>query len=286
MALVRARRLLLRLRLRSTWVPLQLVCWVTRPLRTPARVLRVLRLRARSGSSTSGSDGVGSGTQVVAPITAPINLGATSAGLLGDSSATNTGTSGGTAPTGTNSGSTTSGSDGIGSGTQVVAPITAPINLGATSAGLLGDSSATNTGTGSSGTSAPGTSGSSTSGSDGILSGTQLIIPITAPVSLGATSVGIGGGSTATVNPPVVNPPVVNPPVVNPPVVNPPVVNPPVVNPPVVNPPVVNPPVVNPPVVNPPVVNPPGGEPCRWRNRRQRSCKWQLARAWAPRPAP
>ena len=107
---------------------------------------------ATSGASTSGSDGIGSGTQVVAPVAVPINLGATSAGLLGDSSATNTGTgssgsTGGTAPTGTTSGSTTSGSDGVGSGTQVVAPITAPINLGSTSAGLLGDSSATNTGT-------------------------------------------------------------------------------------------------------------------------------------------
>jgi hypothetical protein len=51
-----------------------------------------------SGTSTSGSDGLGSGTQVVAPITAPVNTGSIAAGVLGDSSVTNPGSAGGTAP--------------------------------------------------------------------------------------------------------------------------------------------------------------------------------------------
>ncbi|GAA2846740.1 hypothetical protein GCM10010523_03570 [Paenarthrobacter ilicis] len=124
--------------------------------------------------------------------------------------------------------------------------------------GVLGDSSATSTSALPS-TPAPAgaTNGATTSGNGGVLSGTQVVLPITVPISTGATSVGIGGESTSTVHPPVVTPPVVTPPVVNPPVVNPPVVTPPVVNPPVVTPPVVNPPVVTPPVVNPPVVAPP-----------------------------
>ena len=43
---------------------------------------------ANAADTTSGKDGLLSGTQVVAPVTAPISLGATSLGLLGDSAAT------------------------------------------------------------------------------------------------------------------------------------------------------------------------------------------------------
>ncbi|MET3812359.1 hypothetical protein ABIB14_003489, partial [Arthrobacter sp. UYEF3] len=69
-------------------------------------------------------------------------------GLLGDSTATTNGTpagaTGGTkAPAPAAAGTTTSGNDGIASGTQVIAPVTAPVTLGATSLGLLGDSTAT-----------------------------------------------------------------------------------------------------------------------------------------------
>ncbi|MDQ0662133.1 hypothetical protein QFZ35_000631 [Arthrobacter ulcerisalmonis] len=148
-------------------------------------------------AATSGSDGILSGTQVVAPITAPTNLGATSVGLLGDSaaSAENTGAPSPAPALAAN----TSGSDGILSGTQVVAPITAPVSLGATSVGLLGDSAANTEGAGNTGTapvSAPAPA-AATSGADGILSGTQVVAPITAPVSLGATSVGLLGDSAA-----------------------------------------------------------------------------------------
>ncbi|MFC8410974.1 chaplin family protein [Arthrobacter sp. NPDC057259] len=183
-----------------------------------------------SGSaSTTGADGILSGTQVTAPVTAPITVGATSVGALGDSTATTGGTTAGTAPAGsTSAGPTTTGADGILSGTQVTAPVTAPINLGATSVGALGDSTAT-TGSGNMGQAAAGpASGPATTGSGGILSGTQITAPISAPISLGATSVGVGGGSAATTgNPPTVTPPVVTPPVVTPPVVTPPVVTPP-----------------------------------------------------------
>ncbi|MFJ6453453.1 cell wall anchor protein [Paenarthrobacter sp. NPDC091669] len=201
--------------------------------------------QAPAQATTSGGESIASGAQVVAPIAVPVNIGATAVGVAGESAATSgsSAPAAPAAPAGTSSGASTSGADGVASGTQVVAPITAPVNLGSTSVGVLGDSSATSSGT--SGAAAPaGTAGgSTTSGNGGILSGTQLIIPITAPVTVGSTSVGVGGGSTGTVTPPVVAPPVVNPPVVAPPVVNPPVVTPPVVTPPVVTPPSVNPPV-------------------------------------------
>ena len=66
---------------------------------------------------------------------------------------------------------TTTGSDGLLSGTQVTAPISIPVNLGATSLGLLGDSTAT-TGGGTATRTAPAapTGSASTTGADGILS--------------------------------------------------------------------------------------------------------------------
>ncbi|MFC9769885.1 MULTISPECIES: DUF320 domain-containing protein [unclassified Pseudarthrobacter] len=219
---------------------------------------------APSEVSTSGDDSVASGTQIVAPVTAPINLGATSAGILGDSAAAIEGPGAtGSAPAGGQAPATTSGAEGVLSGTQVLAPVTAPISLGATSLGLVGDSAAAVEGSGPIGTTTVPAAPVTTTGADGLLSGTQIVTPITLPISLGATSVGVIGDSTATVvTPPVVAPPVVTPPVVTPPVVTPPVVTPPVVTPPVVTPPVVTPPVVTPPVVTPPavttpVVNPP-----------------------------
>ena len=96
---------------------------------------------ASAADTTSGSDGLLSGTQVNAPVTAPITLGATSLGLLGDSTAetgSTPATAGQPAPA---PGNSTTGSDGLVSGTQVNAPVTAPITLGAASVGVVGESS-------------------------------------------------------------------------------------------------------------------------------------------------
>jgi hypothetical protein len=97
--------------------------------------------------STNGSDGLASGTQVVAPVTAPITVGTTSLGLLGDSTATTQGdttTNDSTAPAGTTTpAASTNGSDGLASGTRVVAPLSLPIGVRGASVGIVGDSSST-----------------------------------------------------------------------------------------------------------------------------------------------
>jgi len=125
-----------------------------------------------------------------------------------------------------NAADTTSGTDELLSGTQVAAPIYIPINLGATSLGLLGDSTASVEGAGTPDAAlapvpapaAPAT----TSGADGTLSGTQVVAPISVPISLGSTSVGVTGGTTATVvTPPMVTPPAVTSPVAALPAVQP-----------------------------------------------------------------
>ena len=121
-----------------------------------------------------------------------------------------------------NAADTTSGTDELLSGTQVAAPINIPINLGATSLGLLGDSAASVEGPDSAGTAPAPAAPTTTSGADGIFSGTQIVAPISVPISLGSTSVGVTGGTTATVvTPPMVTPPAVTSPVAALPAVQP-----------------------------------------------------------------
>ncbi|MEJ1112891.1 cell wall anchor protein, partial [Paenarthrobacter sp. CCNWYY172] len=156
---------------------------------------------ANAADTTSGKDGILSGTQVIAPVTAPISTGATSLGLLGDSAATASapGAAGGSghAPA-----ATTNGSSSIGSGTQVVAPVTVPMNLGSSSVGLLGGSTVASPATPAAPAAATGsTPAAGTSGSGGIASGTQVVAPVTVPITVGSTSAGVLGDSSATTTP-------------------------------------------------------------------------------------
>jgi hypothetical protein len=94
------------------------------------------------GNVTSGQSGVVSGNQIVAPITAPINvcgnaaavLGEAFAGCKGGASVNNGGRGAG--------GNVTSGRSGVLAGNQVVAPITAPINVCGNATAVLGDAAA------------------------------------------------------------------------------------------------------------------------------------------------
>ncbi|WP_433249034.1 chaplin family protein [Streptosporangium sp. CA-135522] len=98
--------------------------------------------RGAGGNTTSGRSGVLAGNQVVAPITAPINVcgnavalaGKAFAGCRGGVSVKNGGRGAG--------GNTTSGRSGVLAGNQVVAPITAPINVCGNAVAVLGDAAA------------------------------------------------------------------------------------------------------------------------------------------------
>ena len=152
------------------------------------------------GATTDGTDGILGGTQVLAPITAPITAGGNAISVLGDADSTKATT---TAPAGTGNGSTggatTDGTDGILGGTQVLAPITAPITAGGNAISVLGDADSTKaTTTAPTRTSGTTTGGSTTSGLDGILGGTQLGLPITAPITLGGNAVAVVGDATTT----------------------------------------------------------------------------------------
>jgi hypothetical protein len=157
--------------------------------------------------ATSGEDGIGSGTQALVSVNAPVTVTGNAVSVVGDSTVTNgtTGTTGGsTMGSGPSVGSPmTSGEDGILGGTQVIPVVNAPVTVTGNAISVIGDSSVTNGTTG--GTAGGSTTGSgpsvgspTTSGEDGILGGTQIIPVINAPVTFGGNAVSGIGDSTVT----------------------------------------------------------------------------------------
>ncbi|NRQ30688.1 chaplin [Nonomuraea sp. NN258] len=150
------------------------------------------------GNTTSGRSGVLSGNQVVAPVTAPVNvcgnavavLGEAFAGCRGGVSVKNGGRGAG--------GNVTSGRSGVGSGNQLVAPITAPVNVCGNAAAVLGLSEAhCKGGAVASPHHGVGGGGNLTSGRSGVLAGNQVIAPITAPVNVCGNAAAVLGDAAA-----------------------------------------------------------------------------------------
>jgi hypothetical protein len=145
-----------------------------------------------TGNDTDGRFGVGSGNQVIAPITAPVNVcgnavGNASAGCQGGAEVRNSGGAGG---------NRTSGRSGVLSGNQVVAPVTAPVNICGNAVALIGHAFAGCKGGVKAGNSG-GAGGNRTSGRSGVLSGNQIVAPITAPINICGNAAAVLGASEA-----------------------------------------------------------------------------------------
>ncbi|MED7928860.1 chaplin family protein [Nonomuraea sp. LP-02] len=166
--------------------------------------------RGAGGNRTSGNASVLGGNQVVAPITVPINVcgnavaavGRAFAGCRGGSSVHNGGGGGGGSayqtsghvPAPGSSGNDTDGRFGVGSGNQVIAPITAPIDacgnaVGNAAAGCVGGTTVRGGGSGA--------GGNRTSGRAGVLAGNQVVAPIAAPVNVCGNAVAVVGHAFA-----------------------------------------------------------------------------------------
>ncbi|MEV8638291.1 chaplin family protein [Streptosporangium sp. NPDC051023] len=162
------------------------------------------------GNDTDGRFAVGSGNQVVAPITAPINacgnaVGNAEASCVGGSGIQGSGIQGSGQGRGVG-GNTTSGRGSVLGGNQVVAPITAPANVCGNAVAVLGHAFAGCRGGASikSGSGAgAGAGGNRTNGHHSVLGGNQVVAPITAPINacgnavaaLGDAAAGCLGGS-------------------------------------------------------------------------------------------
>ncbi|MEV7968101.1 chaplin family protein [Sphaerisporangium sp. NPDC088356] len=164
--------------------------------------------RGAGGNRTSGHSSVLGGNQIVAPITAPINICGNSVAVIGEAFSGCQGGAhvkggGGNGYNGNGpgrgpgaGGNLTDGRHSILGGNQIVAPITAPINVcgnavGNGSAGCEGGVSVPPAGRGG------GAGGNRTSGHSSVLGGNQIVAPITAPINVCGNSVAVLGQAFA-----------------------------------------------------------------------------------------
>ena len=149
--------------------------------------------------TTGGDDSLLGGTQAIAPIDVPVTIGGNAISVIGDSESTHatTGTNGGTGNghSGDTAG-TTNGDDSLLGGTQANAPIDVPVTVGGNAISVLGDSESTDATTGNGGGSSGGDA--VTGGSDSILGGTQVLLPISLPITVGGNAISVIGDSETT----------------------------------------------------------------------------------------
>ncbi|HEX6954717.1 MAG TPA: chaplin family protein [Agromyces sp.] len=147
---------------------------------------------------TSGEDGIGSGSQAVVDVSAPVTVSGNAVSVVGDSSS-----SGATTEVASGGGSreadaTTSGEDSILGGTQGIVDVSAPVTIGGNAVSVIGDSSSEDaTTTVMPGTGSGGGGSAWTSGEDSILGGTQVLGSVDAPVTIGGNAVSVIGDSSS-----------------------------------------------------------------------------------------
>jgi len=157
---------------------------------------------ANADTGTSGQDGIASGTQGILGIELPIQLGGNAISVLGDASSDGATSSApaepAAAPAATPAG-TTDGTDSVAGGTQLLAGLGVPIQLGGNSISVLGDasSSGSQTAPAASGGAAGAPSGG-TGGEDGVLSGTQILGDLGLPVTLGGNAISVLGDASTS----------------------------------------------------------------------------------------
>ncbi|WP_283139310.1 chaplin family protein [Rhizohabitans arisaemae] len=175
--------------------------------RTPARA--AVPGPGAGGNATEGRSAAAGGNQVVAPVGLPINV---CGNGVGNAPGPITCPGGATAENGPGAGAggnTTTGRYGAISGNQVVAPVTAPANICGNAAALLGEAFAECKGGAEVKNGGGGAGGNTTTGKSGVISGNQVIAPITAPVNacgnavaaLGLADAHCKGGSKVTTGP-------------------------------------------------------------------------------------
>ena len=98
---------------------------------------------APAEANTSGEDGIASGNQAIVSVDVPVTVTDNAVSVIGDSTVVNTAPAPATAPTeatAPNEGPVTTGEDGILSGNQVLASVTAPITVSGNAVSGIGDS--------------------------------------------------------------------------------------------------------------------------------------------------
>lgn len=145
------------------------------------------------GQTTDGTGGVASGNQVNAPVSVPVNVCGNAVAIIGAAGA---GCEGGSVVKGgAGTGQSTSGVFGVGSGNQLNAPVSLPVNVcgnaaGAAFAACEGGASTGDGGYGGSG-------GRTTDGTFGVLAGNQGNTPVEAPAEVCGNAAAVAGQAAA-----------------------------------------------------------------------------------------
>jgi ChpA-C len=160
---------------------------------------------AHAGVSQDSSDnnGILNGTQLVAPVSVPLNVVGNAIGVAGEANAAGAGQNWTEGGWGADQDS--SDNNGIGNGTQVYLPITVPLNVVGNAVGVLGEANAAGAGVNghshgrkeSTRLTEHGHPNQDSSDNNGILNGTQIYSPIDIPINICGTSLALLGEANA-----------------------------------------------------------------------------------------
>ncbi|MEI5584053.1 chaplin family protein, partial [Agromyces sp. CCNWLW208] len=160
--------------------------------------LMLLGAGVANASETTGEDGILSGTQLGISVELPVTISGNAVSVIGDSESSDASTE---VSTGDSAGwsspvAVTSGEDGIGSGSQAIVEVAAPVTVGGNAVSVVGDSSSSGATTEVASGGGAGDADAATSGEDSILGGTQGIVDVSAPVTIGGNAVSVIGDSS------------------------------------------------------------------------------------------
>ncbi|GAA1055793.1 hypothetical protein GCM10009571_08660 [Agromyces luteolus] len=158
--------------------------------------LMLLGAGVAHATETSGEDGLLSGTQVGISIDLPVTIAGNALSVIGDSESTDATTEVVTDDAASSEPvAVTSGEGGIGSGSQAIVDVSAPITIGGNAVSVIGDSHSEDATTEVTTGSGSGSGDAWTTGEDSILGGTQGIVDVSAPVTIGGNAVSVIGDS-------------------------------------------------------------------------------------------
>jgi hypothetical protein len=154
---------------------------------------------ADARQTNGDNNGILNGTQLVAPVSVPVNVVGNAIGVAGEANATGAGVNrveGGWA------GQRNGDNNGIANGTQAYLPISVPLNVVGNGLAILGETNSAGVGANSVGHGRKAESAHTTEGgwqsngdNNGILNGTQIYAPIDIPVNICGNSLAILGGA-------------------------------------------------------------------------------------------
>lgn len=165
------------------------------PVSTPATQQPVV------AADTTGQESVAGGTQVQAPVQAPVTVENNAISLTGDSEVDSTPAATVVPSPEPVQAPVTSGEDSIAGGSQVHVPVEAPVAVENNAISLLGDSTTTSSTPDQQpapALDAPASTEEVTSGQEGILGGNQVTVPVDVPVMVEDNSISLLGDSSVT----------------------------------------------------------------------------------------